>query len=141
MKMKNLLPAAFAALSCIMASQALAHDPRSETVTPRFREAIPNVPGKSLVAVEVDYEPGAASQPHTHANSAFVYAYVLSGEVESKVNDGPARIYKAGEGWSEPPGAIHSISRNASSTEPARLLAVFVTDTTETKLTFPVKQK
>ncbi|MBX5088402.1 cupin domain-containing protein [Rhizobium lentis] len=140
MKMKNLLPVAVAAMSWIMASQASAHDPRSETVTPRLREAIPNVPGKSLVAVEVDYEPGAASQPHTHAKSAFIYAYVLSGRVESKVNDGPARIYKVGEGWSEPPGAVHSISRNASQTEPARLLAIFVTDTSETKLTFPVKQ-
>jgi quercetin dioxygenase-like cupin family protein len=139
MNMNNLLPA-FAALSCIMASHALAQDPRSETVTPKFREAIANVPGRSLVAVEVDYEPGAASQPHSHAKSAFIYAYVLSGEVVSKVNDGPARIYKAGEGWSEPPGAVHSISRNASSTEPARLLAIFVTDTSETKLTFPVKQ-
>ncbi|MBB3290422.1 MULTISPECIES: cupin domain-containing protein [unclassified Rhizobium] len=140
MKMNNLLSAAFAALSCIMILPVSAHDPQSETVTPKFREAIPNVPGKSLVAVEVDYEPGAASKPHTHAKSAFIYAYVLSGRVESKVNDGPARIYKAGEGWSEPPGAVHSISRNASQTEPARLLAIFVTDTSETKLTFPVKQ-
>ncbi|WP_434714139.1 cupin domain-containing protein (plasmid) [Rhizobium sp. YTUHZ045] len=140
MKMNNLLPAAFAALSCIMASQALAHDPRSGTVTPKFREAIPNIPGKSLVTVEVDYAPGAASQPHTHAKSAFIHANVVSGRVESKVNDGPAHIYKAGEGWSEPPGAVHSISRNASQTEPARLLAIFVTDTSETKLTFPVKQ-
>ena len=140
MKIANLLPAAFAAFSCIMASPALAHDPQYEVVTPKYREAIPNVPGKSLVAVEVDYTPGAASKPHTHAKSAFIYAYVLSGEVESKVNEGPARIYKAGESWSEPPGAVHSVSRNASSTKPARLLAVFVTDTTETKLTFPVKQ-
>jgi len=140
MKMNNLLPAAFAALCCIMASPALAHDPGSETVTPKLREAIPNVAGKSLIAVEVDYAPGAASQPHTHAKSAFIYAYVLSGEIESKVNNGPARIYKAGEGWSEPPGAVHSISRNASSTKPAKLLAVFVADTSETKLTFPVKQ-
>lgn len=140
MKMNNLLPAAFAALCCIMASPALAHDPGSETVTPKLREAIANVAGKSLIAVEVDYAPGAASQPHTHAKSAFIYAYVLSGEIESKVNNGPARIYKAGEGWSEPPGAVHSISRNASSTKPAKLLAVFVADTSETKLTFPVKQ-
>jgi quercetin dioxygenase-like cupin family protein len=139
MKMNNLLPTAFAAF-CIMASPALAHDPRSETVTPKLREAIPNVAGKSLIAVEVDYTPGAASQPHTHAKSAFIYAYVLSGEIESKVNDGPAHIYKAGEGWSELPGAVHSISRNASWTKPAKLLAVFVTDTSETKLTFPVKQ-
>src|SRR3954463_9639892 len=48
----------------------------------------PNIPGKSLLAVEVDYAPGAASPSHTHAKSAFIYAYVISGAIESKVNDG-----------------------------------------------------
>ena len=55
------------------------------------------------------------------------------------VNDGEARIYRAGEGWSEPPGATHSISRNASKTEPAKLIAVFVLDTKDNALTTPVK--
>jgi len=88
--------------------------------------------------VEVDYAPGAASVPHTHAKSAFIYAYVISGS-ESKVNDGETRIYRVGESWSESPGAIHSISRNASKTEPAKLLAVFVLDTNDNPLTTPVK--
>ena len=66
-------------------------------------------------------------------------AYVISGAIESKVNDGETRIYRAGESWSEPPGAIHSISRNASKTEPAKLLAVFVLDTNDNPLTTPVK--
>jgi quercetin dioxygenase-like cupin family protein len=56
---------------------------------------------------------------------------VVSGAIESKVNDGETRIYRAGESWFEPPGAIHSISRNASQTEPAKLLAVFVVDTND----------
>ena len=77
--------------------------------------------------------------PHTHAKSAFIYAYVISGAIESKVNDGETRIYRAGESWSEPPGAIHSISRNASKTEPAKLLAVFVLDTNDNPLTTPIK--
>jgi len=59
--------------------------------------------------------------------------------IESKVDDGEARIYRAGESWSEPPGAIHSISRNASKTEPAKLLAVFVLGTNDKALTTPVK--
>jgi quercetin dioxygenase-like cupin family protein len=80
-----------------------------QTVTKNFEAAIPNIPGKSLLAVEVDYAPGAASPSHTHAKSAFIYAYVISGAIESKVNDGETRIYRAGESWSEPPGAIHSI--------------------------------
>ena len=93
-----------------------------------FNEAIPNIPGKSLIANEVIYAPGQATPPHMHAKSAFIFAYVVSGAIESKVNDGETRIYRAGESWFEPPGAIHSISRNASQTEPAKLLAVFVVD-------------
>jgi quercetin dioxygenase-like cupin family protein len=55
------------------------------------------------------------------------------------VNDGETQIYRAGESWSEPPGAMHSISRNASKTEPAKLLAVFVLDTNDNPLTTPIK--
>ena len=86
-----------------------------------------------------EWPPGAASPSHTHAKSAFIYAYVISGAIESKVNDRETRIYRAGESWSEPPGAIHSISRNASKTEPAKLLAVFVLDTNDNPLTTPIK--
>ena len=87
----------------------------------------------------VDYPPGGASVPHTHAKSSFIYAYVISGSIESKVNDGPTRIYMAGESWSEPPGVSHPISRNTSKTARAKLLAVFVVDTDEKALTTPVK--
>lgn len=111
----------------------------AETVTKNFEAAIPNTPGKSLIAVEVDYAPGAASPSHTHAKSAFIYAYVISGAIESKVNESETRIYRAGESWSEAPGATHSISRNASKSEPAKLLAVFVLDTADAPLTTPIK--
>ena len=110
------------------------------TVTPKFEHAIPNIPGKSLVAVVVDYAPGGASAPHTHAKSAFIYAYVVSGAIESQVNDGVKRIYHPGESFFEAPGSVHRVSRNASKTEPARLLAVFVVDTDDrTRLTTPIK--
>ena len=132
--------AACAALAFPTAGPNYAHDSEAPTVTKNFEAAIPNIPGKSLISVEVDYAPGAASVPHTHAKSAFIYAYVISGTIESKVNDGETRIYRAGERWSEPPGAIHSISRNASKTVPATLLAVFVLDTNDDPLTTPVKQ-
>lgn len=134
MKINATIAAACAAL--LFAGPAGAQ-PAHETVTPKFNQAIPSVPGKSLIVVEVDYAPGAASPSHTHAPSAFIYAYVLAGAVESKVDDGPARIYRAGEAWSEAPNAHHQISRNASQTAPARLLAVFVVDTGDTKLTTP----
>ena len=120
------------------AAPASAHDV-GDKVTPNFAQAIPNIPGKSLIAVIVDYPPGGASTPHTHAKSSFIYVYVISGSIESKVNNGETRIYRAGESWSEPPGAIHSISRNASKTEPAKLLAVFVLDTHDDPLTTPIK--
>jgi quercetin dioxygenase-like cupin family protein len=91
-------------------------------------------------AVVVDYAPGGASPAHTHARSAFIYAYVVSGAIESQVNDGPKRVYRAGESFYETPGSHHGVSRNASATEPARLLAVFVVDTGDKVLTTPDKQ-
>ena len=138
MKIRTIIVATCAALAFLMAG-IYAHDSEAQTVTKNFEAAIPNIPGKSLLAVEVDYAPGAASPSHTHAKSAFIYAYVISGAIESKVNDGETRVYRAGESWSEPPGAIHSISRNASKTEPAKLLAVFVLDTNDNPLTTPIK--
>ncbi|MCK0509752.1 cupin domain-containing protein [Aromatoleum buckelii] len=116
------------------AAPSLADGP-GDKITPNFEQGIPNIPGKSLVAVEVDYPPGGTSLPHVHAKSAFIYAYVVSGSIESKVNNGESRIYKAGQSWSEPPGASHPVSRNASKTEPAKLLAIFVVDTDDKELT------
>jgi len=137
MKIRTILAATCAAVVFSMAGTVSAHD--GEAVAKNFEAAIPNLPGKSLIAVEVDYGPGAASPPHTHAKSAFIYAYVVSGAIESKVNDGETRIYRTGESWSEAPGATHSISRNASKTVPAKLLAVFVVDTNDKALTTPIK--
>ena len=90
---------------------------------------MPNVPGKSLTAVIVDYPPDGASPPHHHAGSGFIFAYVLSGEIRSENSaTGPVRVYRAGETFFEPPGSTHLVSANASDTEPASLLAVFVAD-------------
>ncbi|HEY4164885.1 MAG TPA: cupin domain-containing protein [Dongiaceae bacterium] len=92
-----------------------------------FSTQLPNVPGKSLTAVVVKYGPGEKSPEHHHAGS--VFAFVLSGEIRSENSaTGPAKIYKAGEAFFEPPGSTHSISENASATEPASLLAIFVAD-------------
>jgi quercetin dioxygenase-like cupin family protein len=138
MIIRQVLTAFCAAATIFASASAMAHGP-GDIVKPNFEQAIPNLPGKSLIAVEVVYPPGGASVPHVHAKSAFIYAYVVSGAVESKVNDGKVRVYHAGESWSEPPGASHSVSRNASKTKPAKLLAVFVVDTNDKELTTPVK--
>lgn len=118
-------------------AQLRAETSRQETVTPAFQSTIPNIPGKSLVTAVVEYPPKAKSPSHHHASSAFVYAYVLSGAVLSQVNQEPARIYRAGESFSEAPGAHHAVSENASDTEPARLLALFILDTGDHPLTTP----
>jgi quercetin dioxygenase-like cupin family protein len=126
-----------AATVTILVSGALAHDTVGENVKVVYDQPLPNVPGKSMRGVLVDYEPGGTSSAHTHPNSAFIYATVLEGAIRSKVNDGPVTTYRAGESFSEFPGDRHGVSENASATERAKLLAVFVVDTDETELLTP----
>lgn len=119
----------------------LADAPKSENVkvTLVYQHELPNVPGKSVKGVIVEYGPGGYSPGHTHPKSAFIYATVLEGAIRSQVNDGPVTIYKAGQNFSEMPGDRHGVSANASETQPAKLLAVFVVDTNETELTTPFR--
>jgi quercetin dioxygenase-like cupin family protein len=102
-----------------------------------FDRELPNVPGESIRTVLVEYQPGGSSPAHTHATSAFIYATVLEGSVRSKVNDDPEQVYRVGESFYEEPGAHHSVSANASQTEVARLLAIFIVNTDERALTKP----
>jgi quercetin dioxygenase-like cupin family protein len=104
-------------------------------VTLVYEHALPNVPGKSIKGVLVEYGPGGSSSAHTHAKSAFIYATVLEGAIRSALNDGPVVTYRTGESFSEMPGDRHAVSENASKTAPAKLLAVFVVDTDEKELT------
>ena len=100
---------------------------QEESAAPVLAEHLPNVPGKTLTAIVVKYPPGGRSPAHHHAGS--VFAYVLTGHIRSQVSGaGPARVYGAGEVFFEPPGSQHLVSENASATEPASLLAVFVAD-------------
>lgn len=123
-------------------SAAAAHDAgdKDAKITLVYEHELPNVPGKSMKGVLVEYSPGGFSSAHTHPKSAFIYATVLEGSIRSQVNDGPVKVYKAGESFSEMPGDRHGVSENASKTEPAKLLAVFVVDTSEKELTFPIKK-
>lgn len=81
-------------------------------------------PGASLTALTVTYRPGQFSLPHHHEADAFVY--VVAGHVRSQVGAAPARVYGPGESWFEPAGAHHVLCRNASPTESATMLVVFV---------------
>ncbi len=78
---------------------------------------------------------------YTNASLERSLALLTHGEVSSHylIGDGPATVYRAGESFSEMPGDRHGVSANASKTQPARLLAVFVVDTDETELTTPLK--
>lgn len=98
----------------------------ADAVKQIFAQQLANAPGNTMTAVVVNYAPGGKSATHHHAGS--VFAYVLSGAIRSQITDGqPAKVYKAGEFFFEPPGSSHLVSENASATEPASLLAVLVT--------------
>nr|WP_244492597.1 cupin domain-containing protein [Aureimonas sp. AU22] len=106
-------------------------------VTTIFDYPLPSVPGKSLRGVLVEYGPGGSSPSHTHAASAFITATVIEGAVRSRINEGPEKVFRAGESFVEMPGDHHGVSANASDDDPSKLLAVFVVDTDDTKLTTP----
>src|SRR5262249_50240458 len=95
----------------------LAAEPKSKNakVTLVYQHELPNVPGKSIKGVLVEYGPGG----YTHAKSAFIYATVLEGAIRSQINDGPVTTYKAGQSFSDLPGDLHRVSANASETAPA----------------------
>jgi quercetin dioxygenase-like cupin family protein len=95
-----------------------------DKVTLVSSEPLPNLPGQRLTTVLVEYEPGGKSIAHRHAGS--VMAYILEGSIRSQLKGGEARVYHAGEAFFEPPDGEHVVSENASETEPAKLLAIFV---------------
>lgn len=141
--------ACLALMTLMPLNAALAHDPAATIgattqlspgtrVTLVYEQKIPNLPGKSIKGVLVEYDPGGANPAHIHAKSAIIYATVLEGAVLNRLNDGPVRTFTKGQNFTEMPGDRHYLSANASKTEPARLLAVFVVDTDDTALTTPL---
>jgi catalase len=98
---------------------------RAEQIKPVFQHDLPAAAGKALTVVEVSFAPGTKADAHRHGQ-AFVYAYVLFGTIRSQLAGEPARTYRAGEGWFEPPGARHLLTENLSRTAPARLLVAFI---------------
>ncbi|BBH47363.1 cupin domain-containing protein [Pseudomonas sp. KU43P] len=105
---------------------AWAHGDVSDQVKVLQQKQPSNAPGKNAVMLTVSYAPGEASPAHQHPGA--VMAYVLEGAVVSKLNNEPERTYKAGEYWYEAPGTVHGVSRNASDTQPAKLLVWSLVD-------------
>lgn len=127
-------------LAVAHATPAVAYDvagAKNAKTTLVYEHAIPDVPGKSIRGVLVEYGPGGYSPAHTHAKSAIIYATVLEGAVKSQINGGPVRTFTAGENFTELPGDHHGVSANASEIRPSKLLAVFVVNTDEQVLTIP----
>ena len=113
---------------------------KNAKVTQVYQHALPGVPGKSVKGVMVEYGPGGYSPSHKHAKSAIIYATVIEGAVRSQVNDGSEVTYQTGQNWTEMPGDHHRVSANASQTQPAKILAVFVVDDVDAELTIPDKR-
>ena len=107
---------------------------RREVITQR----LPGEPKRDITLVEVTYPPGTGSPPHVHANG--VMAFVVSATIISQVGDEPEQTFHAGDAWWEPVGALHRVSRNASATETATLLAIYIAPagTTEGDLMKPI---
>lgn len=123
------LPSTMDAISTIIAPLCASSEPSGstlDTVEPISSYALPNVPGKRVTIVRVFYGPGGFTRAHRHAGS--VSAYVTKGEIRSQLGGGPVETFKVGQSFFEPPGATHLVSANASNTEPAELIAVFVAD-------------
>ena len=85
-----------------------------------FQTDLPDIDGREAVVLEVVYPPGAASASHRH--NAHTFVYVLEGTVEMQVAGGELKKLTAGQMFYETPNDIHSVSRNASATEPAKIL-------------------
>jgi quercetin dioxygenase-like cupin family protein len=123
------LPLAMEAVSTVVAPLCAAASPAGsalDTVEPIASYALPNVPGKRVTIVRVFYGPGGFTRAHRHAGS--VTAYVTRGEIRSQLGGGPVETFKVGQSFFEPPESTHLVSANASNTEPAELIAVFVAD-------------
>jgi len=123
------LPVTFDAISNAIAPLCASAEPTGSSldkVEPIASYALPNVPGKRVTIVRVLYGPGGFTRPHRHSGS--VTAYITRGEIRSQLGGGPVELFKVGQSFFEPPGATHMISANASNTEPAELVAVFVAD-------------
>jgi quercetin dioxygenase-like cupin family protein len=105
--------------------QAGAATPPATPAPPVFKHDLPNVTldDWEVTVSHVDYAPGRVGAPHRHAG--FVLAYVLEGTVVAKISgQGEEKTYTVGQMFYEQPGATHEVSKNASQTQPARLLAM-----------------
>ena len=97
---------------------------QQSVATALLQKDLPDIEGREAVVLEVVYPPGVASASHRH--NAHTFVYVLEGTVEMQVAGGELLKLVAGQTFYETPNDIHSVSRNASDTEPAKILVMFI---------------
>lgn len=117
---------ATSALVAPLCASISSSDPSQNRVDVVASYPLLNVPGKRVTIVRVIYGPGGFTPPHRHAGT--VTAYITKGEISSQLGGGPLETFTVGQSFYEPPGSTHVVSANASKTEPAELIAVFVAD-------------
>ena len=122
----SFLPLIMSVAATLPGAAAAQPSPKMGASTRRdvIKQRLPGEPARNITLVEVTYPPGTGSPPHMHANG--VMAFVVSGAIASKVGDGPEQTFNEGDAWWVPEGAIHRVSRNASSTLTATLLAIYI---------------
>lgn len=127
---RDIIAISVSGIAVLMLLGAAPVAPREESVTPLAAQVLPDGAGKRFTAVEVRFPPGARAAPHRHG-SAFLYAYVLEGEVRSQLEGERLQTYHVGQSWIERPGAHHLVTENSSATRQARLLVTFVSQGSE----------
>jgi quercetin dioxygenase-like cupin family protein len=104
----------------LTAAEAAETPAPAPTVNPLLTRALPDAPGKEVVMLTVEYPPGGSSPPHRH--NANIFVYVLEGSLVMKVDGGKEVTLRQGETFYESPTDVHVVSRNASSSKPAKFL-------------------
>jgi quercetin dioxygenase-like cupin family protein len=110
-------------LLCLMTGTVLAQEGK---VTPLISKDLPEAPGKEALMITVDYEPGGTTPIHRHNAHAFVY--VIEGSIVMQVQGGKEVTLTPGQTFYEAPGDVHLVSRNASTTKPAKFVVFFIKD-------------
>ncbi|ODV42984.1 cupin [Cupriavidus sp. UYMMa02A] len=110
-------------LSCLMAAQPVVAATEAK-VTPVRTEPLPEYPGKEVEMIIVEYPPGSVDPVHRHDAHAFVY--VLEGSIVMALKGGKEVTLKPGDTFHEGPNDIHTVGRNASSTQPARFVVLLI---------------
>ena len=103
---------------------ALAQSAPGPVVVPIMRKDLPDIPGREVLMLTVDYPPGAVE--HVHRHDAYAFVYVLEGTIIEQVRGGKEMTLTPGQTFYEGPDDVHTVGRNASTTKPAKFLVVMV---------------